>query len=112
MENSPKQLKEKINKSDFSEQGKQSLAKILEKYTLEIETKPNYIVKYCFTNELTLPVKPKIFKPYALPIAIYDKAENKIQEMIDKGFIKKIEGAIYTFSLFSVQTKWRFTFVI
>ena len=46
-------VEETVNKSDFSEEGKKSLAKLLDKYTLEIQTKPNYIANYCFKNELT-----------------------------------------------------------
>ncbi len=74
---------EKTSNTALDDVHNRELNKLIEYYTFNIKSKPNYVKDYLFTNELIKPVTPRVCQPYSIPVSMIDTAKDKISEMVD-----------------------------
>ena len=89
-------MQDKIVDAQLSETGKVELMNILNFYSNNIKTKPNYIKDYFFKNGLIKPVVTRIVKPYPVPYKLLKKAKATINDMVKAGILVKVSGASHT----------------
>ena len=84
-----------LNDNELSPVHKKELSKLVEFYTSSIEQKPNYVPNYLFNNDLIKLIPPRVCRPYSTPVAMIDAAQAKIEQMIQDGFIEKVNSSVY-----------------
>ncbi len=84
-------IEEAVSKSHLVKEGnRMKLKEILMNYVNHIKDTPNGVKDYKFKNELTSEVPFQRTPPYPVPMAMYKKAKNLIDELVADGTIYRI----------------------
>ena len=93
--NSNEIVKLKTNQSKLNVANKSKLSKLLTSYSSEVAQKPNHVKDYEFTNDLIKLIAPRVCRPYSIPVSILPQAKQKINDMVEQGFIRPVHSSVY-----------------